>query len=229
MCSRNCMCVMELVCWDLRGQRSGNAKCEQEAGWLQGKHRPDTLSLPPLLSLLFFLSYSTAWSAKTGLENLPIIPCQQINSYSTLSFSKQCILSNLAVDFLFVNRMNLAQIFHLFCPHILPVCKWPLYQICFLYFNMAIKTVMDVPRAIAASLLRPGKISPHLVLQLWGVRTCFAWTHFPLTCLVSDTIKSPLQTYIRLTNNPWIALHRFVVPSSLLPLTSPPPSFLASG
>ena len=31
-CVCACACVMELVCQDLRGQRSGHAKCEQEVG-----------------------------------------------------------------------------------------------------------------------------------------------------------------------------------------------------
>lgn len=53
--------------------------------------------------------------------------------------------------------MNLAEIFRLFCHHILPVCKWFPCQIYFLYFNKAIKAVMDVARAITAGPLCPGK------------------------------------------------------------------------
>lgn len=119
--------------------------------------------------------------------------------------------------------MNLAQILYLFCRHILPVYKCFHCQIHSLYFSKAVTAVMDVVWVITAGPLCPGKW-----VNIWFYNFT---THIPTFrwCAPLPSHKTPNQSYIKLTNKPWIALHCFVVPSPfpscLWPLTSTPNPF----
>lgn len=115
-------------------------------------------------SSLFLTSALTQKHKSVATEHFQIYPyfsTNQINIDCTLSFSEECQFANLAEDsFCLVNVRIWLRYFVCFSSpshHILPVYKYFLSQLYFLYFNTAIKMLMDVAWLITAGPLCPGK------------------------------------------------------------------------
>lgn len=161
----------------------------------------------------------------TATEHFQIYPyfsTNRINIDCTLSFSEECQFANLAEDsFCLVNVRFWLRHYICFASsshHILPVYKYFLSQLYFLYFNTAIKVVMDVAWLITAGLLCPGEW-----VNIWFYNPAAHkrhFTHLPLTCPLLP-FKAPNQSYIKSANKSWIALLCFFFLVSLT-LTSTP-------